>query len=106
MKREINKVNNLLYIPDDDPIMIESLESPVNPRGIVLIAHGRGSSRFSSRKNDVARELHQHGFMTLLMDLLTPEEDTEEATRFNIALLAHRLEVATFWLEPQPQFNS
>lgn len=36
MKREINKVNNLLYIPNDDPIMIESLESPVNPRELPL----------------------------------------------------------------------
>lgn len=99
-------MNNLVHIPDGTATIIGSLESPANPRGIILFAHGSGSSRFSPRNNFVARELQQHGFITLLMDLLTPEEDSDYVTRFDIALLAHRLEVATMWLKKHPQFES
>jgi putative phosphoribosyl transferase len=75
---------------------------PPTARGIVLFAHGSGSSRHSPRNRFVAEVLRQAGLGTLLMDLLTmPEEAVDDRTselRFNIPLLAQRLGVATEWL--------
>lgn len=70
-------------------------------KGIVLFAHGSGSSRLSPRNNFVARFLRRAGLATLLMDLLTREEDTDYNTRFDIDLLAERLAAATLWLAGQ-----
>lgn len=70
--------------------------------GIVLFAHGSGSSRHSPRNNFVARVLHQQGIGTLLLDLLTLAEDLDYQTRFDIALLTHRLLVATRWVRLHP----
>ena len=79
-----------------------SLALPPTPNGIVLFAHGSGSSRFSPRNQYVARELQSHGIATLLFDLLTEEEEgLDERTmelRFNIRLLAKRLVGATRWV--------
>ena len=75
-----------------------SLTLPAAPRGIVLFAHGSGSSRTSPRNVFVARTLHDAGVGTLLFDLLTPAEDRVYATRFDIPLLAGRLAEATAWL--------
>jgi len=73
--------------------------------GIVLFAHGSGSSRHSPRNQFVARMLHDAGLGTLLFDLLTAEEEQEEYytrhLRFDIDLLANRLITATEWLEEQ-----
>lgn len=78
------------------------LTIPEGATGIVLFAHGSGSSRFSPRNQFVARQLNEGGLGTLLMDLLTPEEESvDEYTRqhrFNIGLLAERLIGATKWL--------
>jgi pimeloyl-ACP methyl ester carboxylesterase len=74
------------------------LEVPEHPLGIVLFAHGSGSSRFSPRNNYVAGELRNVRIGTLLMDLLTPEEDEQYRTRFNISLLTERLAAAVDWL--------
>jgi dienelactone hydrolase len=74
------------------------LEVPEHPLGIVLFAHGSGSSRFSPRNNYVAGELRNAGMGTLLMDLLTQEEDEQYRTRFNISLLTERLAAAVDWL--------
>ena len=75
---------------------------PENVLGIVLFAHGSGSSRHSIRNKAVARVLQRHGIGTLLMDLLTPEEEGLDAVtahlRFDIPLLARRLGDATEWL--------
>ncbi len=71
---------------------------PPDAAGIVLFAHGSGSSRLSPRNNYVAGELRKAGFGTLLMDLLTKEEDLNYQTRFNISLLIERLKSATDWL--------
>jgi putative phosphoribosyl transferase len=83
-------------------ILAGSLCIPEGARGIVLFAHGSGSSRFSPRNTFVARELRQANLATLLFDLLTKEEeriDTLTAElRFNIRLLADRLVGATDWL--------
>ena len=74
------------------------LELPDDAHGLVLFAHGSGSSRHSPRNYYVARVLRKGGIGTLLMDLLTPEEDAVYETRFDIALLTRRLLAATRWL--------
>lgn len=63
-----------------------------------LFAHGSGSSRLSPRNNYVAGELRKAGMGTLLLDLLTPDEDRNHQTRFNISLLTERLNTAADWL--------
>src|SRR3990167_769618 len=88
----------LVHIPVDDARIEGMLELPPGPLGIVLFAHGSGSSRHSPRNNYVARVLHDKGIGTLLMDLLTVTEDLDYQTRFDIALLTHRLLVATRWV--------
>src|SRR5579864_90225 len=71
---------------------------PANAKGLVIFAHGSGSGRFSPRNTYVARRLEQSSFATLLLDLLSEEE--EEADRrnvFDIELLASRIVEATEW---------
>jgi pimeloyl-ACP methyl ester carboxylesterase len=74
-------------------------------RGLVVFAHGSGSSRFSPRNQQVAAHLHDGGFGTLLFDLLTAEEESIDARtgefRFDIPLLADRLTSVTDWLDTQ-----
>lgn len=86
-----------------------NLGIPAQPRGIILFAHGSGSSRLSPRNRFVAGALQSRGIATLLMDLLTPgEEEIDERTaqlRFNIPLLAKRLACATNWTQRQPQLR-
>jgi len=86
-----------------------NLGIPARPAGIVLFAHGSGSSRHSPRNRFVAHALRQHGIATLLMDLLTSsEEDIDQQTgqlRFNIRLLAKRLAGATTWALRQPELS-
>jgi putative phosphoribosyl transferase len=74
------------------------LELPADPIGMVLLAHGNGSSRFSSRHNYVAGVLRDSRFGTLLMDLLTVSEDQKDRVRFDIPLLSQRLDATVEWL--------
>ncbi len=78
------------------------LDLPSKPLGVVMFAHGSGSSRLSPRNQAVARDLRGSGFGTLLMDLLTEEEEAEDARtgalRFDIPLLAHRVTAAVDWV--------
>src|SRR3990172_4967294 len=74
---------------------------PEAAKGIVIFAHGSGSSRLSPRNRYVARVLRQRGIGTLLFDLLTEEEDQDYERRFEIPLLAERLVRATRWLMGQ-----
>jgi putative phosphoribosyl transferase len=67
-------------------------------RGIVIFAHGSGSSRLSPRNTFVARELQKSGFATLLFDLLSESEAADRTNVFDIALLAARLVEATEWV--------
>jgi putative phosphoribosyl transferase len=67
------------------------LESPATPVGVVVFSHGSGSGRHSPRNQFVAAELRRAGLATLLLDLLTPAEDQEYETRFDIDLLTERL---------------
>jgi putative phosphoribosyl transferase len=83
-----------------------NLTLPHDCRGVVLFAHGSGSSRFSPRNQYVAKLFNAQKIGTLLFDLLTVEEESvDELTaeyRFNIALLAERLIGATYWLRNDP----
>jgi dienelactone hydrolase len=78
------------------------LELPATPIGVVLFAHGSGSSRFSPRNRQVAAELRSAGVATLLLDLLTSEEDATYHNRFDIEVLARRLHAAANWLGTEP----
>lgn len=71
---------------------------PERAVGIVIFAHGSGSGRFSPRNNFVASELQRAGIATLLVDLLTPEEELDRANVFDIELLAERLLETTAWV--------
>lgn len=95
--------DKLVHIPADNVHIEGMLELPANARGIVLFAHGSGSSRHSPRNNYVARILHSGGMGTLLMDLLTSEEDMDYQVRFDIPLLTRRLLAATHWLQTEQQ---
>jgi dienelactone hydrolase len=75
---------------------------PANARGLVLFAHGSGSSRLSPRNRYVAGVLQQHHVATLLFDLLTAREDEVYATRFDIELLTRRLMEAARWAQTEP----
>jgi len=90
------------------PIALEgNLAIPDGAHGIVLFAHGSGSSRHSPRNRFVASELQGRGLATLLIDLLTAEEEQVDMRtghlRFDIGMLAHRLVVTTDWLANQAQ---
>ncbi|HVB23089.1 MAG TPA: alpha/beta hydrolase [Ktedonobacteraceae bacterium] len=92
----------LVLIPADSVQLEGSLALPERTQSLVVFAHGSGSSRFSPRNNFVAQVLRQAGIGTLLMDLLTEEEDAVYATRFDIDLLTTRLLLTTHWLKEQP----
>lgn len=87
-----------------------TLELPPQPQGLVLFAHGSGSSRMSPRNRFVAGVLQDAALGTLLLDLLTLDEevvDRENASfRFDIELLAERLAAATRWVQSQPSLGS
>jgi dienelactone hydrolase len=90
------------------PVTLEgTLGLPDQAQGVVLFAHGSGSSRHSPRNRYVAEVLRRAGLATLLLDLLTLEEEAEDAytleLRFNIQLLADRLVGATDWLTQHPE---
>lgn len=89
--------SQLVQIPVNGVHIEGLLELPPKPTGVVLFAHGSGSSRHSPRNNQVARALHAKGVGTLLMDLLTVAEDLDYQTRFDINLLTQRLLKATRW---------
>jgi putative phosphoribosyl transferase len=82
------------------------LTVPGGAPGIVVFAHGSGSSRHSPRNRFVASVLHRAGLGTLLFDLLTPDEEVDRANVFDIDLLARRLVDATGWLRTQPGAGS
>jgi putative phosphoribosyl transferase len=90
--------DELVHIKIDSVRLDGMLALPDAALGLVLFAHGSGSSRLSPRNNYVAAQLRAARIGTLLLDLLTPEEDAQCRTRFDIALLAQRLNAAADWL--------
>lgn len=82
-----------------------ALEVPENSQGLVIFAHGSGSSRHSSRNNFVARILRENNLATFLFDLLTEQEDMTYENRFNIELLTERLVAVTRWIQKEPQIK-
>ena len=82
-----------------------TLGLPDDPAGLVIFAHGSGSSRFSPRNRAVAAHLNAAGFATLLFDLLTEGEAGDRANVFNIDLLASRLLAARRWVAQAPEID-
>jgi putative phosphoribosyl transferase len=95
-----------IKIPVGNVLVEGTLTLPPSAKGVVLFAHGSGSSRFSPRNQYVAKEFNKAIIGTLLFDLLTQEEEEEDivtaAYRFNINLLAVRLIGVTEWLRNDP----
>src|SRR5437867_10714424 len=87
-----------------------NLVIPPAAKVIILFAHGSGSSRHSTRNKYVAQVLNDAGFATLLVDLLTVQEkeidEKSRHLRFNVELLAERIEIITNWLLQQPETKS
>jgi putative phosphoribosyl transferase len=96
-----------VQLPIDETLLHGDLTIPERAQGVVLFAHGSGSSRHSPRNRYVAEVLEDAGLATLLMDLLTSQEEAFDeqtaALRFDIELLARRLVAATWWLVDQVQ---
>ena len=79
------------------------LAVPDESNGLVVFAHGSGSSRHSPRNNFVAERLRERGLGTLLFDLLTEREDRDRENRFDIPLLTDRLVATTEWVRERPE---
>jgi putative phosphoribosyl transferase len=98
----------------DDEVAVEAdsvlvgghLTVPESARGVVVFAHGSGSSRHSPRNHYVAGVLNAAGLATLLFDLLTPREELDRSNVFDIRLLAGRLGEVTRWLRAQPEIDA
>jgi putative phosphoribosyl transferase len=101
----MNAVQHSLRIPAAGVVLEADMVVPQPARGLVLFAHGSGSSRHSSRNRHVAGELRAAGLVTVLADLLTPEEEQADmrtgALRFDIDLLSGRVTALTDWLIEQ-----
>jgi len=89
---------HLVSIPVNDVELEGMIEIPDGATGLVVFAHGSGSSRKSPRNNFVAEVIRERGLGTLLFDLLTEAEDTDRDNRFDIQLLTTRLVAVTEWL--------
>ena len=103
-------MESVVRVPAGGVTLEGNLARPEDARGVVLFAHGSGSSRLSPRNRHVARVLNEAALATLLVDLLTPEEEAIDARtahlRFDISLLAERLVAATDWLADHPDTRS
>jgi putative phosphoribosyl transferase len=82
------------------------LSSPEKPQGIILFVHGSGSSRLSPRNNFVANILNKSNFATLLIDLLSEEEDQSYETRFDIHLLTQRVIQIIDWIKKSKNLHN
>jgi len=102
-----NPVSRSISVSVDAGQLTGDLTIPANAIGVVLFAHGSGSSRLSPRNRFVAQQLNARGLATLLIDLLTPDEEgVDEYTRelrFDIGLLADRLAACADWLAGDEQ---
>ena len=107
IESQADAVNKSVRIPVGGVLLEGELRLPENAPGVVLFAHGSGSSRHSPRNQFVAGVIREAGIGTLLFDLLTNDEERQDTAtgvlRFDIALLAKRLVGATRWIEKQPE---
>ncbi len=94
--------DNVVSIPVDGVELEGELVVPEEASGLVVFAHGSGSSRHSPRNNYVADVLRERGLGTLLFDLLTEEEDQRYRNRFDIDRLTRRLGGVTDWVRARP----
>jgi putative phosphoribosyl transferase len=96
-------------IPVGDVAVNGDLRVPDPANGLIIFAHGSGSSRFSSRNRRVAEFLNREGFATLLLDLLTPDEEAVDVRsmefRFDIRRLGPRVSAAADWAATQPDLG-
>lgn len=99
----ITDVKTEVLIAESDIELHGFLAIPEDAKGIVVFAHGSGSSRYSPRNQFVASALNEAGFGTLLLDLLEEHESNDRSKIFDIDLLAERLTLATRWLGSNPQ---
>jgi dienelactone hydrolase len=97
----------MVDVPAGSGVLHGDLRVPPRPVGLVIFAHGSGSSRFSARNRRVAESLQTRGFATLLLDLLTPEEESVDIYtsqyRFDIPRLGERVTAAAEWAQKVPQ---
>lgn len=100
---ELLPLEKMIAIPTPKGPLDGHLYRPAKPRGLVLFAHGSGSSHRSPRNQKVAQSLNKIGFATLLFDLLTLTEESHRTNVFNIDLLSERLLMATDWARRQPE---
>ncbi|MBI2515544.1 MAG: dienelactone hydrolase family protein [Opitutae bacterium] len=100
----------VVHLPVEGAELTGDLVIPAGATGVVLFAHGSGSSRYSPRNQHVARMVQDAGMATILFDLLTDAEEEEDAftnnLRFNIELLAARLVGATRWVRQLPALQN
>jgi dienelactone hydrolase len=105
--RDVDIDERAVTIPIDGTHLSGDLAIPRTARGLIVFAHGSGSSRLSPRNRFVASELQNGLLATLLLDLLTPEEERADARtgrlRFDIELLADRLVAALEWARHEPK---
>lgn len=98
-------MNQPVVTPVSIPLDVGSLEGelsvPENANGVVLFVHSGGGSRHSPQNKTIAAALHKETVATLSFDLLTPVEDSRQGNRFNVNLLADRLELASRWIGTQ-----
>jgi pimeloyl-ACP methyl ester carboxylesterase len=102
----MEETQDLVHIPAGNAPLEGEVIVPAGAQGMVLFAHGSGSSRHSPRNRFVAAVLHARQMGTLLFDLLTQQEDQTYDLRFDIALLTERLVAATRWVREQPQMKA
>lgn len=104
------ETDKVVGVTTSDVLLEGQLSVPSDSAGIVLFAHGSGSSRHSPRNRFVAHKLQERGLATLLIDLLTEEEEEVDRLtreyRFNIPMLAKRLVGAVDWLHRQPETSA
>jgi putative phosphoribosyl transferase len=109
-KNKSKNEEQLVQVSVGQAILEGNLSIPIGSKGIVLFAHGSGSSRHSPRNKYVAKVLNDVGIATLLIDLLTEEEEEIDLQtrhlRFDIDLLAQRLIGATDWLKQEQNFQT
>jgi dienelactone hydrolase len=106
-RNHFESIHRTVNIPVDDTELEGELRVPSGAAGIVIFAHGSGSSRHSPRNQFVAGVIRESQLGTLLFDLLTPAEEAEDnvtrALRFDIGLLASRLAEVARWVRYQPE---